>query len=337
MKEKLRRAWQKVREKYSDFHDRGSGMFKLDALKTRAEAWAPLAQKSLLRVPGLDETLARFGRVEWVAWIVTGLVAADLSMTVVGHLIQSKGPAAAVVAPTRRVVNLDPYVRNYDEYSRVLKLERPKDCGNAKPYPAGTVKLIGTIVLSDPQYSVATISRGSESVALQKGDTFSGIGEVYEIRQGRVCFIVGTGALQFIDLPGELIKFDTPVAKAAPRPSFQSSSTPGIERISETEFQIAKDALMKKLQDPSLLSDAHAPPYREDGELKGFKLLSIKPGSVYESLGVQVGDIITGVNGEPMNSVARAQELYASLMSLDKVSITVNRNGQDVTTTYYIK
>jgi general secretion pathway protein C len=354
MRETLKELAQGLREKVAALRSRGQGLKLADTLKSAGGTIGPMAQRGLLRLPGLDETFARLGKFEWVLWALSGVLAADLAMTGIGNYMGTKIPKGAtqVQAPTRRVVNLDPYVRNFDEYNLILsanpfcpgcpipdlsKLQRPKDCGMAKPLAGGSLKLVGTIVLSDPKYSVATIQRGSETIALQKGDNMSGVGDVYEIRQGRVCFTVGTGALQYIELPSDFFQFQTPPATVAPKTSVQRSTTPGIDRISDTEFNISRDILNKKLEDPMLLTEAYAVPHREDGELKGFKILTIKPGSVYESLGVQVGDIVTGVNGEPMNTVAKAQELFVSLRTQDKIAITVTRNGQDVTTTYSIR
>ncbi len=354
MRETFKELVDGLREKVVALRARSRNLRLADSLRSAGGTIGPMAHRGLLRLPGLEEIFGRLQRFEWVLWALSGILVADLAMSGLGNYLGKKFPAGSTSAPapTRRVVNLDPYVRNFEEYNLILtanpfcpgcpipdisKLQRPKDCGMAKPLASGSLKLIGTIVLSDPKYSVATIQRGSETVALQKGDAMGGVGEVYEIRQGRVCFMIGTGALQYIELPQDFFQFQTPPPAATTKVSLQPSNTPGIDRVSDTEFNISRDILNKKLEDPMLLTEAHAVPQREDGELKGFKILTIKPGSVYESLGVQVGDVITGVNGEPMNSVAKAQELFVSLRTQDKIAITMNRNGQDVTQTYSIR
>jgi general secretion pathway protein C len=354
MREWFKELFDGIKQKFATFRERSKGMSLADGLRNAGTTLGPMAQRGLLRMPSLDETLQKVLKYEWAIWALAGLLAADLTMTGLGNLLGAQMPKTAtpIAAPSHRVVKLEPFVRSIEEYNPVLttnpfcpgcpipditKLQRPKDCALAKPLTSASLKLIGTIVLSDPKYSVATIQRGADSVAVQKGDNMSGVGEVYEIRQGRVCFVVGTGALQFIDMPSDMIEFNqAPLPVSKPSAKF-APSLPGIEQVSETEFAISRDALNKKLEDPLLLTEALAMPYRPDGELKGFKIASIKPGSVYESLGVQVGDIVSGVNGEPMNSVAKAQELFVSLRTQDRISITFNRNGQDVTQTYTIR
>ncbi|MEO5667548.1 MAG: hypothetical protein ABIR96_05785, partial [Bdellovibrionota bacterium] len=61
------------------------------------------------------------------------------------------------------------------------------------------------------------------------------------------------------------------------------------------------------------------------------------PGSVYESLGVKVGDLIKGVDGEAMNSIAKAQEFYMSARTASDLTLTVEREGRKVDLRYSIK
>jgi general secretion pathway protein C len=223
------------------------------------------------------------------------------------------------------------------------KVEKPKSCADASRLGDGGTKLIGTIVLSDPRFSVATIQKGSQDTqAVQQGDKVNGLGEVFEIRQRRVCFLTNDGnKVEFIELPEEDAKFGQPIASAAPPPPSddggRATAIPGIDQTSDTDFNVSRSTLNKYINDPNVLFQAHAVPNRVDGAIEGFKILSIQPGSVYEALGVQVGDIVKSVNGEPMNSLAKAQELFMALRSSAEVNITVNRGGADVSQNYKIK
>ena len=67
-----------------------------------------------------------------------------------------------------------------------------------------------------------------------------------------------------------------------------------------------------------------------DGKkLKGFEVGWIKQGSVFAKLGLQEGDIITGINGKPFNSVAEAFKLYQNLGEIDNITIEIKRNNQE--------
>jgi len=81
-----------------------------------------------------------------------------------------------------------------------------------------------------------------------------------------------------------------------------------------------------------------APNKGPDGSIQGFKFLSIKPGSVFEKLGFKNGDVIKGVNGEPVNSAAKALELYNVLKSdASSVNIDINSGGKDNSFNYVIE
>ena len=321
-------------------------------LVLRAKVLGPKIRDGLERVPTLFSLLARLPKYKLALACAAALLVADLTMLGLGSYLIPKEPPRR---SPRRVVELEARLEAKTNYSATLRknifcpgcpipeldirrIERPKNCNEASPSDGG-MKLIGTIVLSDPQYSVATLTAGGgESIAVQKGDEVPGEGTVFEVRQSRVCIVTSSDQLVYIELPEEQIKFGQPLASERPRSTQTRSKTPGIEQASETEFNISRNTLLEKLSDPNLLFQAHAVPHRgANGEIEGFKVLSMQPGSVYESLGVKVGDLIKNVDGEPMNSIAKAQEFYMSARTASELTLSVEREGRKVDLRYSIK
>jgi general secretion pathway protein C len=72
------------------------------------------------------------------------------------------------------------------------------------------------------------------------------------------------------------------------------------------------------------------------GRVNGFRFVAIQPGSIYEKLGFKPMDVIKAVNGEAVNSPTKAMELYNALKSDNRISLTIERNGQDVPFTYNV-
>ncbi len=308
-----------------------------------------LGVEKLEKIPPLKNILLKVPTLRFQAWALGAFLCTDLLIQAGVALFLSK-PSKPKVA---RVVQDSPYLKNRSQYESLITrnifcpgcpvpdmkmraIDRPKDCGRASPFAqTPSLKIIGTIVLSDPKYSVATVSTGSaETVALKKGDDFMEYGKVFEIRRSRICFVDSNGLLHAVDMPDDSpgIRYGQPLATSMPVSNYD-----GIERASDTNFVIKRSFLMEKINDPALLFQAAAVPYKENGQLKGFKILKIDPGSVYEALGIQVGDIVSGVNGEPMNSVSRAQELYAAANSAKEVNLEVIRNGSPVLLNYKVK
>jgi len=319
-------------------------------LAARTQVLGPKIRDRLERIPPLFSLLVRLPKYQLALLCLGAFLLADLSMLGLGSYLMPKDPPRR---SPRRVIQLEHRLQAKSTYSATLrknifcpgcpipdleikKIERPKNCNDAVP-ASGGMKLIGTIVLSDPQYSVATIAPGSgDSLAVQKGDEIPGSGTVYEVRQNRVCIVDPSDQLIFIELPDEPDKFKP--ASYAVRNSPTPTKVVGIDQASETDFNISRNTLLEKLSDPNLLFQAHAVPHRgANGEIEGFKILSMQPGSVYESLGVKVGDLIKNVDGEAMNSIAKAQEFYMSARTASELTLTVEREGRKVDLKYSIK
>ena len=63
----------------------------------------------------------------------------------------------------------------------------------------------------------------------------------------------------------------------------------------------------------------------------------MQPGSIYEQLGLQKMDVIRGVNGEPVDSIQKAMEMYNTLKNGSQVKMQIERGGKTDTFTYDIK
>lgn len=82
-------------------------------------------------------------------------------------------------------------------------------------------------------------------------------------------------------------------------------------------------------QDPmSALRGASIEPVLNKGQMEGLVLRSVQPGSLAATYGLAPGDKIIAVNGQPLNSVERAFELYNRYRNADSIRVTLVRNGQ---------
>jgi len=67
---------------------------------------------------------------------------------------------------------------------------------------------------------------------------------------------------------------------------------------------------------------------KENDKIIGFKVNSIKEGTIFYKLGLKKGDIITAVNNKPMKSYASAFKIYKGVKTMTSLKITVTRNNQ---------
>jgi general secretion pathway protein C len=73
------------------------------------------------------------------------------------------------------------------------------------------------------------------------------------------------------------------------------------------------------------------------GEIEGFRFVNIQQDSIYTQLGFQVGDVLKNVNGESIDSPAKALELYNALKGSQDIKLNVERNGVSQDMEYQIK
>lgn len=210
------------------------------------------------------------------------------------------------------------------------------------------VKLLGTLLASDPQWSIASIQDVVTNVSntYMVGDQIQGA-QVLEVERKRV-IVLNNGRKEYIDdQPGDG-SGAVAMAPAMPQPTI--SATPvntgapnnnlgsGIKAISENEYEVPKaeiDKTLGNLNDVAM--QARIVPAFKDGVAHGFKLFSIRPDSIYTKIGVQNGDVIKRINGYDLNSPEKALEIYSKLKEASRIDIELERNGSTIRKTYSIR
>lgn len=211
---------------------------------------------------------------------------------------------------------------------------------DADPIPSNLpLNLIGTLVHSNPEKSIAAIEVKSKSMtgSYITGAEIEGLAKVEKVERNRVYIRNNnTGAMEYIEMKmANKVSFDASKA-AAP------VAKTGNEVVSTgaNQFQIKRADLLKYTNDlSSVLMQARAVPNRDPntGEINGFRLLDMQPGSIYEQLGLQRMDVIKGVNGEPIDSVQKAMEMYNALKNGTQVKLSIERGGKTDTFTYDVR
>ncbi len=198
------------------------------------------------------------------------------------------------------------------------------------------LNLVGTIVHVNPAKSVATIQlrTTSEVIPYLPNDEIANIAVLVRV-QRRKAIIRNTqnSRLEYIEIPED--------AKI----SFAKTSAPvevsdGVFKREGDTISIKRNDLNNYLKDlPTLLQQATAVPNivpGTGGEVDGFKILGIEPGSVFNQIGLKVGDVLKGVNGEKVNSPAKAMELYNSLRNEGRIELEIERDGRPTTQVFNI-
>lgn len=201
------------------------------------------------------------------------------------------------------------------------------------------LNLIGTLVHSVPEKSIASIEvKGKNQViSYTPGKEVEGMASIIRVERQKVVFRnLNSNRLEYIEMKkdGNKVSFSGG-AKG-------STTTTGkeVQKTADNTFAIKRADLLKYTNDlSSILMQARAVPNREPGtgNINGFRILDMQPGSIYEQLGIQRMDVIKSVDGTPVDSPAKAMELYNTLKNSPKVTLQVERGGKTETMTYNIQ
>lgn len=205
----------------------------------------------------------------------------------------------------------------------------------AEPVPSQLpLNLIGTLVHSNPEKSIAAIEvRGKNQViSYTPGKEVQGLAQITRVERQKVVFRnLNSNRLEFIEMKKDgKVTFGGAAAGAGKE----------VQKVGENNFVIKRADLLKYTSDlSSILMQARAVPVREPGSgaINGFRILDMQAGSIYEQLGIQKMDVIRAVDGTPVDSPAKAMELYNTLKNAPKVTIQIERNGKTENLSYSIQ
>lgn len=174
----------------------------------------------------------------------------------------------------------------------------------------------GIVLRGTGSYAVISLD-GAPETPVRVGASLSAGVSLEQIQPGRIIIRRG-GALEAAELK-ELATSLPPGAltQGANRPVVLSAPGSGMVAVD-------RDALQQQLQRPEFLRQALITP-SPDG---GFVVREMQPGSVYEKLGLKVGDVIKTVNGQSVGTLEEVMRLYQQLGQSGQVTVEVTRLGR---------
>ncbi|HMT92381.1 type II secretion system protein N [uncultured Thiothrix sp.] len=107
-----------------------------------------------------------------------------------------------------------------------------------------------------------------------------------------------------------------------PQPQIDPEANAGsASDLSSFRQQVAQNNL-------KLLEVVRPSPVSEKGQLTGFRVVPGQNEALFRQTGLQAGDIVTGINGTPLNSNSSSLQAMQGLMSSASADLTILRAGQ---------
>ena len=200
----------------------------------------------------------------------------------------------------------------------------------AAPRSALPVVLLATMVAEPVEFSSALVSAGEAgpTSGYGVGDALPGDATIVEIGQAHIRVLRADGRVESIGFPG-----------GAPAPEAQEPSADGIQRVGSGRFSIPRAAFDRILENPQqLATEARAVPHEgPDGRVDGYRLSGIRQRSTLHQLGIRNGDVVHGMNGQPMTSLGDAMGALEALRSQEAFTFELTRRTKRQTFEYEVR
>lgn len=86
-----------------------------------------------------------------------------------------------------------------------------------------------------------------------------------------------------------------------------------------------------------LMEQANLRPHIVDGQAAGISITGIKPNAIFRKMRLRNGDVITGLNGDSIDSVEDAVKVVEQLSSGSNIQLQIKRRGRQQTLDYSIE
>ena len=225
--------------------------------------------------------------------------------------------------------------RELSDYSSILERglfgqgKGPSSAGpsGGPPAESSLYRLIGTI--EGDVFSGAVLEDASGQTFYRIDQKLPNGSQIVKVQRDKITLKRSDGStteIQVVD-DTKIVNVTRPAANAA-----------GVRKLSEGKFAVDQREVTASTENINqLLTQARALPYMEQGKTIGFRISEIVPGSLYEQIGLQNGDVIQKINSQDVDDPAKFFQMYQSLKEERNITIDLIRGGQRQSLSYEIR
>jgi general secretion pathway protein C len=254
--------------------------------------------------------LARAPQV--LTFVLALALAAQLALIVVGLSSRSRQTAPPpAVGPVTPALDIGSLV-NAHLFGNAA-VQSSGDAANA-PQTSMPLVLAGVLATPDPKQGMAIIGESAAAArVVSVGQQVPGGAQLDSVYNDRAV-IVRNGALESVFLP----RRSTVMGPPPPLPMPAANNN---DAVLERMRRLVND-------EPGLISQVMRPqPVFSGGKMRGFRLYPGANRQAFARMGLRAGDLVTAINGTPLDDKDRAQEIFGTLGSSTDARISITRNG----------
>jgi type II secretion system protein C len=111
-----------------------------------------------------------------------------------------------------------------------------------------------------------------------------------------------------------------------------------VQRLGENSFAIDEAGVTQLTENINqYISHVRIVPYFEGNKSAGYRIAAIRPGTAFDKLGFQGGDVLQQVNGVALSSPEKMYTIFQSLKDEKQVTVDIIRKGKKSTLKYEIR
>ena len=222
--------------------------------------------------------------------------------------------------------------RELSEYSSILERGLFGEGKGPSSAPAAvqsvSYKLIGTV--EGEQFAGAVLEDSTGQAFYRMNQKLPDGSAIVQVMRDKVLIKRADGST----VPVEIVDDTKIVSMQKPGPNPGA----GVQKLGNGKFAVDQKEILASTENMGqILTQARALPYQEQGKTIGFKISEIVPGSIYEKIGLQNGDVIQKVNSQDVDDPGKFFQLYQGLKNERSISIDLIRGGQHQTLSYDIR
>lgn len=205
-------------------------------------------------------------------------------------------------------------------FFRVITLDDEVEPEKLPPSGLDDLILIGTVT-GPPNIAAAMIQK--------KGEKNAGIFSLWKDVYGYQLVSI-TSAFVYLKHNSERFKIELYEK--------DKSGSAGTSRAKSSQPNHIKSSLSKAEFQQNVMSNIdnamrgiRAGPYRENGVVEGYRLISVRPFNILYKYGIRSGDIVKRINGKKIDSTEKLYTMWQGITDESKMTADVDRNGQIIT------
>lgn len=189
--------------------------------------------------------------------------------------------------------------------------------GTDAPVTTMNLKLLSVFALKDEKSPLATAGLGPSDTAIKVyriGDEVPGGARLHAIYVDRVLLDRG-GSIEAL-----LMQQRQGTQGAAPPPPLAANTAASIERVQQAVRE--NPALINQVMSRQAVF--------RNGKLEGIRVNPGPNAQAFNKLGLRPNDVVTAINGTPLDDQARSNEIFNSLAGAAQARVTIRRSDREM-------